>query len=212
MELGYRFASPAYPNAPGSPRLLVNIYETPTLKHFDPEQVILNIVNKDGFPDSLTVTHPWPLGVETYQVCVGHVILSDRIGEKVIAYTLGGVVHIKRGSKKTQCILESEVPILQPGKMFEIPALLASEIKILISKRSADWLPDSSKHQKLRACAEPMALYAACLNTLKTKYETHEHQELTHVIEMRSFITNEIAALQEINRWPVFVYTLEELL
>lgn len=100
MELGYRFASPAYPNAPGSPRLLVSIYQTPTLKHFDPEQVILNIVNKDGFPDFLTVTHPWHLGDETYRVCAGHVILSDRKGEKIIAYTLGGDMHVKRESKK----------------------------------------------------------------------------------------------------------------
>lgn len=83
---------------------------------------------------------------------------------------------------------------------------------ILISKRAAARLPDLSKHQKLKACAEPMELYAACLKAFKAKYETYEHQELTHVIELRNFITNEITSLQEINRWPVSVSTLEELL
>jgi hypothetical protein len=182
------------------------------LQHYDPEQVILNIVNKDGFPDSLTVSHPWHLGEETYRVCVGHVILSDRNGEKVIAYTLGSEMHIKRESKKTHCILESEAPILQLGKMFEIPSLLASEIMILISKRAAAWLPDSSKHQKLLACAEPMELYAACLKALEDKYKTYKYRKLTHVIELRSFITNEITVLQKINRWPVSVSALEELI
>jgi hypothetical protein len=212
MELGYRFAPPEYPNAPGSPRLEINIYETPTLKHFDPEKVILSIVNKDGFPDFLTASHPWHLGNETYRVCVGHVDLIDRNGKKVIAYTLGGEMHVKRESKKTHCILESEAPILQLGKMFEIPSLLASEIMILISKRSAAWLPDSLKHQRLQTCAEPMELYAACLKTLKAKYETYEYQGLTHIIDFQNFITNEITALQKINRWPVSVSALEELI
>jgi hypothetical protein len=138
MELDYRFAPPAYPNAPGSSCLKVNINQTPTL--------------------------------------------------------------------------ESETPILRQGKMFEIPTQLAFEIRILISKRAAARLPDPSKHQKLQACAEPMELYAACLKALKAKYENYKYQDLTHVIEMKNLITNEIIALQDINRWPVSISVLEELL
>jgi hypothetical protein len=112
MELGYRFVPPAYPNAPGSPCLIVNINKIPTLKHFDPDQLILNVVTKDGFPNSLTIFHPWYLRDATYRVCVGDVILVDRKGEKVIAYTLGGDLHVRSDSIKTQYRLESEAPIL----------------------------------------------------------------------------------------------------
>jgi hypothetical protein len=212
MELGYRFAPPAYPHAPGSPCLEVNINQTPTLKHFDPDKLILNVVSKDGFPNSLTIFHPWYLRDATYRVCVGDVILVDRKAKKVVAYTLGGDLHVRSESKKTQCRLESEVPILRQGKLFEIPTQLACDIRILISKRAAARLPDSSKHQKLQACAEPMELYAACLKALKAKYENHIYQDLKNVIKMRNLITNEIIALQDINRWPVTIPVLEELL
>ncbi|MCJ7701041.1 MAG: hypothetical protein MUO62_05620, partial [Anaerolineales bacterium] len=93
MELGYRFAPPEYPHAPGSPCLEINIFATPTLQHYDPEQVSLKIVSNDGLSEVLTLVHPWPLG-ERYRSCVGHVTLNDRKGNKVIAYTLGGELRI----------------------------------------------------------------------------------------------------------------------
>jgi hypothetical protein len=96
--------------------------------------------------------------------------------------------------------------------MFEIPTQLACEIRILISKRAAARLPDSSKHQKLRACTEPMILYAACLKALRAKYENYKYQDLANAIEMKYLITNEIIALREINCWPVSIPVLEELL
>jgi hypothetical protein len=57
-----------------------------------------------------------------------------------------------------------------------------------------------------------MELYAACLKALKAKYENHIYQDLKNVIKMRNLITNEIIALQDINRWPVTIPVLEELL
>jgi hypothetical protein len=212
MDLGYQFAPPEYPHAPGSPRMAINLYEIPTCQHYDPEQLALQVINKDGFPDSLTVTHPWPQGDEIYRVCVGHATLKDRTNKVMGAYTLGGELTIQRSDDKTHCILKSKAPILQLGKVFKIPTLLAAEIEILVAERAAAWLPDLEKHQKRLAIVDPLMLYTSCLKKFEDKYAKHEHPELAQVIEFRTFIANEISTLKEISRWPRDVPDVEELI
>jgi hypothetical protein len=212
MEFGYYFKPPEYPQAPGSPCLEINIYEIPTLQHDDPEQVILKVVSNERFPEALAVTHPWSQENDAYRVCVGHVNLNDRKGKIVNAFTLGGKLIIQRYDDKTHCELESQAPILQTGKMFEIPSLLADEIEIIIAQRAATWLPDLETHQKRLASMDPFTLYTSCLKKLENKYQTHEHQELTRVIKFRIFISNEISELQKMDRWPKHIPDIEDLI
>jgi hypothetical protein len=62
------------------------------------------------------------------------------------------------------------------------------------------------------ATVDPFTIYAFCLRKLEDKYETHEHPELTQVIEFPIFIAYEIFALQEIDNWPRHVPDVEELI
>jgi hypothetical protein len=211
MELGFWFAPPEYPHAPGSPEMSFNIYDRPTEQHFDPEEGILSLVSDSGFPERTSITHPCHLK-DRYHVYPGYVILFDRKGKQERAYTFGGTLKVKCLEMRSQCSLQSTAPIIYVQEKLDLPSRLAGEVEILFAERAAAWLPDQDGYERRRASVSPEILYPACLKTLLGKYSAFENPDLDWLLGFENFLRNEIAALKKHQRWPGEVPELEEIL
>ena len=144
QELGYLFWPKPYSHSPGHPRLDINVSESPSNMHFDPEEVHLSVVSCSRRDysrpiESLTIHHPWPHESEC-QVAAGTVIISDRKGKKVEAFTFGGILHIYPNKTFTECCIESDAPILELIEYNPIVMTLVEEVEIILAKRRAAWL------------------------------------------------------------------------
>ena len=164
MELGYRLSPHVYAHAPGSPRLEVNLYGLPTLQHFDPRKMVLKVRSLKGLPTDLAITPPWDF-FDTYQACVGHVVLYDRKDKRVNLYTYGGDLKIHNEGDKTHCVLESEAPIMILGELSGFATILADETEILIAEAFANSEHDTEHFLSRLASVKPLQMYASCLKS-----------------------------------------------
>ena len=211
MELGYFFHPRERPNAPGHPQLDVLMRSVPTEKHFDPEQLSLTVASEHRGTEFLRVHHPWSW-LEQYRACAGRVILQDRKGKKVGAFTFGGDLRIESEEMLTACFLTSPVPILELIGTSSIPVLLAQETEIIFAKRRADWLPDNSTFKDRLTAANPFTLYCICLEALNEKFERYPSRGDEFIQQFVQFIRVEIKTLHELHEWPLYVPMIDELL
>ena len=93
-----------------------------------------------------------------------------------------------------------------------MPTILANEVKVLISERGAEWLPEIDFHNNLLGEVDEMVFYAACLTELRQKYEPLDQQDLAWAEELYTFVIQEIDVLKNKNHWPDRVPALELLI
>lgn len=217
-DLSYVYYRPQHPKALGSPRLDIVIYDAPTKRYYDPNQVNLTIISRRGTLQSLTVRHPWPCGRE-YRVAAGRVTLSDRESEKVQAFSFGGSLRIQSQLANTTCSLESPAPILRVGRAdypiirlgraHDFETLLAVEVEVELAKRRAARLPDLDVYENRLAAADPLTLYAACLRTLREKFEHFPLREMHN--DFADFLRSEMRTLHRAGLGPSRVIELDDL-
>ena len=210
-EYGYYFHSREYSTSPGHPRFDVLLRSVPTGKHFDPEKLSLAIASEHRCTGLLKVNHPWP-GQEQYRACAGRVILQDRKGKKVEAFTFGGDLRIESEEMLTVCVLTSPAPILERTGPSSIPELLAEETEIIFAERRADREPDHSTFKDRLAAADPFTLYCTCLESLKEKFERYPPREDEFIQQFVHFLNTEIKTLHELDKWPVSLPTISDVL
>ncbi len=187
-ELGYSFFPPGEPHEIGHPQLQIIIRPTPTEKHFDPEIVTCTVAPTSGGTDELRVHHPW-VSEPTYRVCAGHVLIEDRKGKQVAAFTFGGALHIDSNDQRTMCRLTSPAPILQCSLTSDpLEVMLGEEVEILFAERRAAWLHDEDAFDKRLAAADPLALYQACLRALRDKFEQFPKWEEPIIAKLIHFL------------------------
>lgn len=102
--------------------------------------------------------HPWHRELN-YQVYAGFIILEDRKGKKVEAFTFGGSLQIQTREEITICTFESEAPILEMGMKDPMRELLVEEVDIILAERSAAALPDERGFEKRLAQVNSCMLY-----------------------------------------------------
>lgn len=209
--LGYIFSPKRYPHAPGYPRLGVLLRQSPSLQHFDPEGVHFTIAKGKEHLSKLEVYHPWPYGSD-YQVCSGPIILIDRYGKTVEAFSFGGNLRISSGEYTTVCLLESKAPILDISPSDPTLLSFVEEIQIILAERRATWLPKTEEYEKRVIAVDPMTLYLACLQELKNKMEGFPHKEVDEILPLTHFVHEEIMALHESKLWPLWIPSLEDLI
>jgi hypothetical protein len=210
-EYGYFFHPQERPDSPGHPQLDVFLRSVPTEKHFDPTKMTLNVALEHKDIEFIKVHHPWSLH-EQYQACAGRIILQDRKGKIVEAFTFGGDLRIESKEEVTIGILTSPAPILELTSTSSIPSILAEETEIIFAERRAKWEPDHAAFIKKLIVADPLALYCASLEYLGVKYE-HSHVRDDGAIQhFDQFVHDEIEALQELHKWPEQLLTVAELL
>jgi len=210
-DYGYYFHSREYSDSPGHPRLDVLLRSVPTGKHFDPEKLSLTAAPKHRGAELLRVQHPWS-GQEQYRACAGRVILQDRKGKKVEAFTFGGDLRIESEEMLTACFLTSPAPILERIGTSSIPELLAEETEIIFAERRADWEPDQSTFKDRLTAADPFTLYCICLESLKEKFKRYPSRGDEFIRQFVHFLNTEIKTLHELDKWPVSIPTIDEIL
>jgi hypothetical protein len=178
-ELGYEFYP--FPSAKrvGYARLEVNLLRAPTFEHYDPEEMVAPVMfakDKVVGIERLRIQHPWH-GLERYRAAPGRVVLTDRRGKEVEAFTFGGELEIESSSAHTRCLLTSPVPILNLVNMQDTDGLLAQEVEILLAERRALWLEKPDTFEERLLALEPQELYAACLASLRQKFAHYPYQD-----------------------------------
>jgi hypothetical protein len=187
LDLAYVFAPPAHSNVPGSPKLTIRLRSQPTDQHFDPETVQASIISISGQAEKLKVTHPWSRA-ESYRVLPGRVVLQDRLGKCVEAFTFGGTLELDPTDMVTTCIITSPAPILSLVAQNALPELLAEEVEILLAELAASWSGDPDEIPLRMSGLEPDVIYRACLVSMLKKYhrispaEGSSRERLLHLI------------------------------
>ena len=210
-DYGYYFHSREYSDSPGHPRLDVLLRSVPTGKHFDPEKLSITVASEQRCTEFLRVHHPWP-AQEQYRACAGRVILQDRKGKKVEAFTFGGDFWIESEEMLTACVLTSPAPILERTGTSSIPELLAEEVEIIFAERRAAWEPDQSTFKDRLRATDPFTLYCICLESLIEKFERYPSKEDEFVQQLIHFLNTEIKTLHELDKWPVSLPTIANVL
>lgn len=210
-NLGYYFHPSEYKTPVGHPRLDVNLYARPTLKHFDPESLTL-WVEMDHELERFSITHPW-YGPENPKLVAGRIVLQDRKEKTVHAFSFGGQVEITDHGEYTCCTMRSEAPIFDLNAYHRKEEMIVIEVEGLLARRRAHWLWDELEFEKRLARIEPLILCAVCLCEI-------ERHQLALPIRTRNSqfwqLVNGIRAirhtLQAVADWPETVPEVEEIL
>ncbi len=172
FDLGYWFESFDDQDALGHRALNVNVYRTPTGRHFDPDRLAFPTVNAGGALTNVTITHPWR-GRDRLRVVVGDIIIRDRRQKRVEAFTFGGEATFRLLPDRTYCSFTSPVPFLQraPGvSMHDPDSVLVEEIEALLARRHAAWRGDDAGFAQRLAAMDPTVLYVASLKALEAYF------------------------------------------
>ena len=168
-KIGYIYHYPQVVHPTDKFRLDIYISANPGEQLFRVKHVKLPIKRNKGLIDRLTITHPWNFD-KGADVCPGLVIVEDLSGDKVEAFTFGGVLKIDDQETHTLCSLISNAPIIEFAAAKPMRRLYFEELEILLAERSVNY-PDRKDFEKRMCNADPFDLYMACLDALIQKFE-----------------------------------------
>lgn len=203
-DLGYKFYPAKYSQSPGYPRVDIFIHETPTQHHFDPEKVIINVVQPDNKFDTLVVRHPFSSLVEepVFRVCAGILTIQDIKGKKVELFSFGGELRVESHDTYTMCSLSSPVPILNMVGLSPAQQRLADEIICILAERRAARLQSSGTFDEKLTSTSPVILYCSFIMELSDRLKRMPSSGSSVSNEMRSLVRKEIEALKNQGIWP----------
>jgi len=193
-SLGYILFPHPFSNVPAYKRLDINIFEQPTERHFDPEQVCVEVVSQEGYVEQFNITHPWTLGNE-FRAVAGRVILNDRINKQVATFTLGGRLRILSESGCTCCILESSAPIFMLRDFNDLSYRLVNEIEIFLAEQRADYALDVEAYDQFLAQKLPLPLYISILKSILRKLRFAE-EEAGYFAELLRYVETELVSMR----------------
>jgi hypothetical protein len=210
-EFGYWFFPPDSKHASVGNQLDVVIAENPTLEHFDPEKINLNVKAEQNMIEQIKIVHPWHFE-RVYQALPGTIEIIDRNGKKVEAFTFGGKLIINPEDTSTTCRLTSPAPILDISDANSLHRMFIDEFKILLAERSASLLSEHRVYEGHLVNADPFQLYLACLQELDAKFESIKNIEDDLIKDLAVLIHTERRRLREDGLLSGRVPTLEEVL
>ncbi|MGD2163619.1 MAG: hypothetical protein PVI81_07440 [Anaerolineales bacterium] len=188
---GYYFHPPEGEPEWGSPQLDVNLRTNPTVKHYDPEYLRLQTVDRDNHIEHSKIYHPWP-GRNKIQVTIGDVILRDRTEKTVEAFTFGGFLKIEQSDKCTNCSIGSPVPIVDLRDNNRNVQLLVEETIALIATHRAHWEHDLEEFEARVVKTSVESLYFAILKDLETKFQKIPKTENTEAQDFLNFLHHQV--------------------
>ena len=167
-DFGYQFEPASAADQPGHRKLTVVMRSAATDEHFDPDKIECRVADSRDELDSLVIFHPWSL-LSEYKVAAGRVTVMSRHGQKLEALMFGGTLRLDSSVGRTIAVFESTAPVL--ALLPEHPFLnrVAAEAEGLLARRQAAWDSQGQPGQfeARLARADPLALYQACLHTLR---------------------------------------------
>jgi hypothetical protein len=208
---GYHLLSLAHRDSPGHTGLLVAIRKQPTSRHYDPKMVRLPMRDVKGTVTWRTLSWLSPLAGSS-QVCLGRVILGDRLDKRIEFFTFGGSLEVTYEPGEMICLLRSEAPILElTGPKETIPNLMAAETESLIAEAHARWGRNDEGFSRRLADIDPFQFYLASLHSILLRYEHVHTLELTYH-ELCEALHREQNWLVTEGLWPASPPMLEDLL
>ena len=170
LPFGYAFEPDCSPDAPAHTHLRVVLRANPTHAHYDPEHVTLPVITRLGEIEPLRVFHPWPAD-RGYTAAAGRVIVQDRVGKKVEAFTFGGELTIDTEPDHVLLRLASPAPILALQFPASVSDHLVAAVEGLLAQRRAahDMAGEPHRLEARLAALDPVTLYQACLRSLANR-------------------------------------------
>ncbi len=215
-NVGFQFLDETRPTPQAHEALVVIIRETPTFKHFDPETLDLRVWAEEGkraqgAVEELTIHHPWP-GDEHYRVVLGRLILRDRVGKCIEAFTFGGELDVEIHEDLTLCRLRSEAPVFDLEEPGTLSALLVNEVEVELAELRGQAVDRLDQIELGLGRSDPASIYAACLISLEKRLQSFEHQELPEYQDLLHLVHTEIEHRRGQGKWPSKPERLSQLL
>ncbi|MFZ6030695.1 MAG: hypothetical protein ACOYYS_23565 [Chloroflexota bacterium] len=187
QDYGYFLHPSRRPSEPGYARLEVMLRDEPTLHHFDPEYMNLNVTLADGGTELVKVSYPWS-GALHWRVCAGPVMLADRKEKHIDLYTFGGELTIENKQTFTRAVVNSEAPILLASAPGEPADLLVQEVEIQLAYLRAALCEEQDAFDRCLRCTQPLELYRIFLVAIRDRFRHMPMQDevmfgLLHTIE-----------------------------
>lgn len=161
-EFGFYFYPATDTRSHGHPKFAFNLYTQPTGEHFDPEHAVLPGTRPKGGIEHISLSHPWRGGNSNLHICIGRILLTDRLHKKVEAFSFGGTLAISPHEDHTACVLTSTAPIFDLVRPGDTLTNVTSGIEVAIAEQRAHWKDDYAFEETL-ATTEPAELYLATL-------------------------------------------------
>lgn len=192
-DLGYMFYPRQTPESPGHPRLDIVLRPTPTMQHYDPETLILNLVTSEGKIEKSIIHHPWRPQIYKFQAIAGRIIWQDRVHKVQEAFTFGADLMINSCDDGTACILTSQAPIIPLSNDLAYPTLFVLEVETLMAARRASWLHNTGGYIQRLIKVHPQDLYCSCLKSVHDKIGLFHPDETTEPISrLHTFLNHEL--------------------
>lgn len=207
---GYLCLPKAHPASPGCTGLLVAVRESPTKRHFDPEEVCLEVLDENGRA-SRTRFHLESHFSRSKRVCPTVVTLRDRLEKEVEFFTFGGWLDSASAPEETVYSLRSPAPILKLENPASVPARLAAESEALLAKIRTKWGAKDDEFARQLCHLDPLLLYAAVVSSTLAHYQEEPalRREDPHLY---ATLQEEARWLKEIGHDPARTPALEALL
>ncbi len=164
-DLGYWLDPADTTSLTGHHQLWVWMRAAPTQRHYDPEEVECRVVTYTGFPELLTLHHPWTRA-ERYRFCIGGIDLNDRKHRREHFYAFGGDLTITvTTAGATLCRFVSTAPILAISEKNPLPDIFVEEVAATLAEERAAWAVQHrpGDFDALLGAASPLSLYCVCL-------------------------------------------------
>jgi len=212
VELGYHF----YPSEMGHPlahsRLDISLFAHPTERHYDPERADFQVAGLDGGREHLAITYNWH-GSKSYRVCVGRILLHDRKGKLVEAFSFGGELTITNEEDLTLCVLTSTAPILNLVTPQTAATRLVGEFEAVLARQEAVWGHHPHTFQKKLASLDPHTLFVAGLVSMSHAYTDIPPAARNGNVREEDHIVHEMmSAMKGHGSWPTEAQDLQTLL
>lgn len=211
-DWGFYFHAARYENALGHPRLEINLVSQPTESHYDPERVDIPIIGADGTIENLTVSAGWT-GNANHRVSLGRIVMEDRVGKQVTAFSFGGALEIEDKGEYTNCVITSEAPILDLVEPEDEITGLVSEIESQLARQRIRWSRYENRFEQLLNETAPLRLCAAALRSARETFkQLWEETRRSNVQTRLALVEESMANMRQQGEWPGDAPTLDELL
>jgi hypothetical protein len=168
-QWGYYLEPKAHAFSPGYAGISVAIRARPTHRHYDPETIILCLLNQGSVERTqlgLLSRNP-----AVRRVCPGRVALQDRFQKRTDFYTYGAELFTISGKDETIYRFESNAPILWLNENEDsFPGHLEAQTGALLAGIRTQWRRQDALFARQLAEVEPMDLYLATLRSIDERY------------------------------------------
>jgi hypothetical protein len=210
---GYEFLPSKYTPPLGYSGLHVLISGQPTQRFFDAK--LLTVPTFDGrfFRHTNLSRHELEL-YQTFQVCLGELKMETHRGDKIQAFTFGGVLHAHLQMGELYCELNSSAPIFKlQEEAGSVSRVVVDEVMELVAQDEVKLSGHEDELYSRLSKSEPYPLFLACLVSIQQRAESIPAAlRRSNYQKISSRIKQAVQIVRETDGWDGRSPSLEDLL